>query len=83
MAEGTEPVKLLESRVRYDNFVSDQRKDGTGPTRELSFRQRMVRLMRVERVEGTELVKWLELRYRDVNFVSDPRFDGTEPTREL
>jgi hypothetical protein len=33
--EGTEPVKRLVLRYRYDNFVSDPRADGTVPTREL------------------------------------------------
>jgi hypothetical protein len=81
--EGTEPVKRLVPRCRYDNFVSDPREDGTGPTRELAVSARRVRPVRVERVEGTEPVKRLVLRYRADNFVSDPRKDSTGPTREL
>jgi hypothetical protein len=57
--EGTEPVKRLLPRPRADNFVSDPRSDGTGPTRELPPSERKVRPMRVESVDGRELVKRL------------------------
>jgi hypothetical protein len=33
--EGKEPVKRLLLRYRYDNFVSDPRPEGSGPTKEL------------------------------------------------
>jgi hypothetical protein len=81
--EGREPVNRLEVRSRYDNFVSDPRKDGTEPTRELPPRLRSERAVRVARVEGISPESWLVEKDKEVIFDKPPISEGREPVKDF